>query len=64
MRDKIPKKVVLEMALETGNGYCANCYFFKNIEKCPKDWSIKADGLVLSCSNNRDIYFKEIGEEK
>ena len=61
MTDKLPTYVLLEMAeQETGVVSCNLCHFLPHPRTCPKDWK---DGVfVTSCTNGRDVYFREVGE--
>lgn len=62
MRDKLPDGVVLEIKKQSGvSRMCdPDCYFLSDSETCPTEW--KNGVFVRSCTNNRNICFKEIGE--
>ena len=60
MNDKLPDGVVLEM-VQVDNMTCIGCYFIKDLSKCPDEWSSE-EGFTRSCTNKRDIIFREIGE--
>jgi len=62
--DKLPDGVVLFMQNLSQNSLgCEYCYFFKSEKKCPKEWDKKRGVFTLSCTYNRNVYFKELGEE-
>jgi hypothetical protein len=62
MNDKLPDGVVLAMERVEDNQPCLNCYFFSNMKKCPTEWKRDAGGFVTLCANNRNVFFREIGE--
>ena len=67
MDDKLPDDVILKMEKATKYDNCNRCYFLDENKKCPRDWKQKdlidkkIGVFVLSCTNDRDIYFKSIG---
>jgi len=65
MSDKLPD-VVLEMVNVIGDsiGSCISCYFLYTEQSCPTEWSKETGGFTRSCTNKRDIIFREIGESQ
>ena len=62
MSDKLPDGVVLEMVNQSGQIRLCDleCYFLADNKTCPTEW--KNGGFVRSCTNDRAIIFREIGE--
>jgi len=62
--DKLPSDVVLEVVNVVVDSIvsCINCYFLYTEQRCPTEFRKESGAFVRSCTNNRDIYFKEIGE--
>jgi len=63
MDDKLPKGVVLEMVGAESADACQCCYFFPSNGKCPREPD-KHNFNRLSCVNERNIIFKELGNER
>jgi len=63
MDDKLPEGVVLaiEQVVVGDSVPCLSCYFIEEGKNCPTEW-YEQGRFVRSCTNNRDIYFKEIGK--
>lgn len=59
--DKLPVGILMEMIDDSVNNYvgCEKCYFLEFGRICPTEW--KDGGFVRSCTNNRDVIFREIG---
>jgi len=64
MSDKLPDDVVLKVDDVVGDSICSciSCYFLYTEQRCPTEWRKESGVFVRSCTNDRDVIFKEIGE--
>lgn len=62
--NKLPAGIVLamEQAVVGNSAPCLNCYFLEQV--CPKDWDSEIGFFLESCTNDRDVFFIEVGSEQ